>query len=153
MDPNQAVSEVATISEAAAAFVAPDRLRTALIAAFAGIALLLAAVGIFGVMSYTVAQRTREIGIRAALGASRARLLRQVIGQAALLAAIGVVIGTGAALAAGRFLSSLLVGVTPQDVPTLAAAALVLAVTAIVSAWIPARRAARVDPVTALRAE
>ena len=153
VDANQAVSEVSTISEAADAVIAPDRLRTALIAAFAAIALLLAAVGVFGVISYTVAQRTREIGIRAALGAGRARLLRQVLGQAALLAAIGVVVGTGAALVLGRFLSSLLVGVTPRDVPTLAGAALVLTATAILSAWIPARRAASVDPVTALRAE
>ena len=153
VDPNQPLGEIRTVDQLMAAFVAPDRLRTSLLTAFAAIALLLAGVGVYGVISYSVAQRTREIGIRAALGAGRGRLLGQVMGHAGALAVFGIAIGLGAALLLGRFLSSLLFGVSPRDVTTLAAAGLVLAITAALAAWIPARRASRVDPMAALRAD
>ena len=153
IDPNQPLGEVRTMADIATAFVAPDRLRTALLTAFAIIALLLAGIGVYGVISYSVAERTREIGIRAALGATRAAILSQVIARVLALALAGVALGLGATLGLGRFLASLLVGVSPRDLPTLAAAAVVLTLTAVVAAWIPARRAATVDPVTALRFE
>jgi putative ABC transport system permease protein len=153
IDPNQSVSDIRTVSELTAQFVAPDRLRSALLAAFAAIALLLAGVGVYGVISYSVAQRTREIGIRAALGARRGTLLAQVMGRALALAATGIAIGLAGSLVLGRFLSSLLFGVSPRDVASLLAAALALALTAALAAWLPARRAARVDPMTALRAD
>jgi predicted permease len=152
-DPNQPVSDLRTVSEIMHAFVALDRMRTALIGAFAAIALLLSGVGIYSVISYSVAQRTREMGIRAALGASRGTLLGQVMGHAGALTLAGIAIGVGCALLLGRFLASLLFGVSPRDVPTMLAVALILGGTAMLAAWIPARRAARVDPMTALRAE
>jgi ABC-type antimicrobial peptide transport system permease subunit len=134
-------------------FVAPNRLRTSLIGAFGAIALLLAAIGIYGVMAYSVEQRTQEIGIRAALGASRGALVGLVMRQATVLAAAGVLLGVAAALASGRVLSSLLFGVTPRDAASMIAAAVTLGATALVAAWIPARRAAGIDPIRALRTE
>jgi putative ABC transport system permease protein len=152
-DPNQPLSDVNTVSETTARFVTLDRLRTTLLAAFAAIALLLSGVGVYSVIAYSVAQRTREMGIRAALGAGRGTLLGQVMGQAGALALKGILLGIGAALVLGRFLASLLFGVSTYDVPTMIAVALVLAMTAMVAAWVPARRAARVDPMAALRSE
>jgi putative ABC transport system permease protein len=151
IDPHQPLGEVRTLGEIAAAFVAPDRLRTALLTAFAAIALLLAAVGVYGVVSYSVAERTREIGIRAALGASRLTILTQVLSRVCALTLAGVVLGLAATLALGRFLASLLVGVSARDVPTLAGDAAMLCAEVGLPAWVPARRAASVDPVTALR--
>jgi putative ABC transport system permease protein len=124
-----------------------------LLAVFAGIALLLAGVGIYGVMSYAVAQRTHEIGIRLALGASGRRVLGEVVARAARLTAAAVVIGLVAAIAGGRFASAVLFGVTPADPVTLAAAAIVLAFVSLVACYLPARRASRVDPVVALAEE
>jgi ABC-type antimicrobial peptide transport system permease subunit len=152
-DPNQPLSDVNTVSEITARFVTLDRMRTTLLAAFAAIALLLSGVGVYSVIAYSVAQRTREMGIRAALGAGRGTLLGQVMGQAGALALKGIVLGIGCALVLGRFLASLLFGVSTYDAPTMIAVALVLAMTAMVAAWVPARRAARVDPMTALRSE
>ena len=153
IDPDQAVTDVRTIASMTDDWVAVDRLRTSLIAAFGAIALLLAAVGIYGVMAYSVEQRTREIGIRAALGAGSGALVGLVMRQALVLAAIGVTLGVGAALASGRVLASLLFGVTPRDAASITAAAVTLGLTALVAAWIPARRAAAVDPIRALRIE
>jgi putative ABC transport system permease protein len=153
IDPDQVVSPPRTISSLEDEYVAPNRLRTSLIAAFGAIALLLAGVGIYGVMSYSVEQRTPEIGIRAALGAGRPALVGMVMKQAAMLSAIGVALGTGAALASSRVLASLLFGVTPRDTLTMAVAAVTLATTALVAAWLPARRAAAIDPIRALRTE
>jgi predicted permease len=152
-DPNQPLSDVNTVSEITARFVTLDRMRTMLLAAFAAIALLLSGVGVYSVIAYSVAQRTREMGIRAALGAGRGTLLGQVMGQAGALALKGILLGIGAALVLGRFLASLLFGVSTYDVPTMIAVALVLSMTAMAAAWVPARRAARVDPMTALRSE
>jgi putative ABC transport system permease protein len=152
-DPNQPISDLNTVSEIMERFVALDRLRTTLLAAFAAIALLLSGLGVYSVISYSVAQRTREMGIRAALGASRVTLVGQVMGQAGALTLAGIVLGVGCALLLGRFLASLLFGVSPRDLPTMLGAALILAITAILAAWVPARRAARVDPMAALRTE
>jgi putative ABC transport system permease protein len=153
IDPDQVVSNPRTISSMEDEFVAPNRLRTSLIGAFGAIALVLAAIGIYGVMAYSVEQRTQEIGIRAALGASRGALVGLVMRQATVLAAAGVLLGVAAALASGRVLSSLLFGVTPRDAASMIAAAVTLGATALVAAWIPARRAAGIDPIRALRTE
>ncbi len=153
VDRDQVVTDIRTIAALQSDYVAPDRLRTSLIAAFGAIALLLAAIGIYGVMAYSVEQRTQEIGIRAALGASRGTLVGLVMHQATLLTAIGVALGLAAAAASSKVLASLLFGVTPRDAVSLIAAALTLSVTALLAAWIPARRAAAVDPIRALRVE
>jgi ABC-type antimicrobial peptide transport system permease subunit len=124
-----------------------------LVGAFAATALVLAVVGTYGVISYGVAQRTRELGIRVALGASTSRVASLVVRQVAALAAVGIVVGVLAALALSRFAESLLFGVRPSDPPTYAGAALLLGTVAALAAAIPARRAARVDPAVALRSE
>jgi len=126
---------------------------TFLLALFAGAALLLSSVGIYGVLSFTVAQRTRDIGIRMALGATRSHVMKNVLGYGARLAVIGVVIGVSGGLAGTRVLSSLLYGVRATDVATFATAAVVLLGVAMAASYVPARRATRVDPMRALREE
>jgi ABC-type antimicrobial peptide transport system permease subunit len=118
---------------------------------FGFVALSLSAMGIYGVMSFTVAQRTREIGIRVSLGADRGNVLGLVLREGAGLAGVGVAIGLAAALAFTRVLRTMLFEVTPSDPQTYAAIAVVLAGVLLVASWIPARRAAAVDPMTALR--
>ena len=119
----------------------------------AAAALLLAAAGIFGVVSYSVSRRTREIGVRMALGARRRDVVALIAGQGMAPVFIGIALGLAASLALTRFLSGLLYGVKSTDLPAFAAAALVLVLVALLAAWLPARRAARVDPITALRCE
>jgi putative ABC transport system permease protein len=153
VDPNLPLADVRTIQDIRDDSLAADRLRTWLVAAFSGIALLLAGIGIFGVIAYSVAQRTHEIGLRAALGASRGRLMSLVMRHAAILTFAGLALGIAGAIGGTRFMSSLLFGVQPNDIVSMAVAALLLAVVALLAAWIPARRAARVDPLVALRAE
>jgi predicted permease len=131
----------------------PRRFTRLVLAMFAGLALLLAAVGIYGVMSYAVSQRLHEIGVRQALGADRRAVLGMVLGGALRLAAFGVAIGGAGALAATRAMKGLLFGVTSADPVTFAAVALLLLLVAAIASYLPARRAARVDPVIALRAE
>lgn len=131
--------------------IAPKRLTAGLIAAFAALALVLAGVGTYGVLSFSVAQRTHEMGVRIALGAPRGAVLGLVTGQAALLALAGVLIGLGAALGATRVIASLLFGVSAADARVFAGVSLFLLAVAVLAALVPACRAARVDPVTALR--
>jgi ABC-type antimicrobial peptide transport system permease subunit len=124
-----------------------------LVGSFAGLAVLLAAVGIYGVLSYAVTERTREIGIRMSLGASRGRVLGQVILEGMRLAVAGFAVGIAGALATGRVLASLLHEVKPGDPAIFAVTAGFLALVALAACYLPARRAARLDPMTALRYE
>jgi putative ABC transport system permease protein len=133
--------------------MANNRLRTTLLSVFATIALLLSAIGIYGVISYTVAQRTHEIGVRSALGASSSHLLKLVLGDGMLLAGIGLAIGLAAAFASTRLIASILFNVTATDPWTMAAVGILLAIVALAACYVPARRAMRVDPVIALRNE
>jgi putative ABC transport system permease protein len=153
IDPNVAVYGIETMDEIMASDVATEQFNMALLVAFAGLALLLAAVGIYGVMAYAVGQRTREIGIRMAIGAQREDVLRMILAQGARLSAVGLVLGVGASLALTRVLLSLLSEVTPTDPLTFTIAALVLLCVALMACWIPARRATKVDPLVALRYE
>jgi putative ABC transport system permease protein len=153
VDKNQALADMQTLDQIKSASVADDRLQTLLLVIFAAIAMLLAAVGIYGVISYSVTQRTHELGIRAALGASRRGLLALVIGRGMTLAFAGLAIGLAGSLALTRLLSSLLFGISPRDPVTLAAVAAILAIVALLACYIPARRAASIDPTVALRYE
>jgi ABC-type antimicrobial peptide transport system permease subunit len=131
----------------------PARIGAWLLGGFGSLALLLAAVGIYGVVSYTVSQRTREIGIRAALGAGRGALIGHVIGGTLRVVGVGVAVGVVLAVLAGHAARAFLYGVAPADPAVLLGTPLVLAVVAAVASWVPARRAAAVDPMVALRAE
>jgi putative ABC transport system permease protein len=150
---NQAVANIETLEEIKSQSVAPARIRTELSAIFAGIALLLAAVGIYGVVSYSVVQRVREMAIRLALGASPGDLLKIVIGRMMLIVLVGLILGGGAALALTRVLASLLYDTSPTDPVTWVTAGALLATVALLACYIPARRAMRVDPMVALRYE
>ena len=151
VDRNQAVTDVRTLEQIKSESAASTRLRTTLLAVFAALALLLSAIGIYGVISYTVAQRTHEIGVRAALGASAAALLRMVLVNGMTLAGIGLALGFAGALALTRLLGSLLFGVGARDPLTLAGSAAILATVALLACYVPARRAAAIDPLVALR--
>jgi putative ABC transport system permease protein len=153
IDPSQPITHVGTLDELVALSAASQRLPSLLLGAFAGLALILAAIGIYGVFSYSVMQRTAEIGIRAALGAHPRDILRLVIGHGVKLTLAGVAVGVVAALALTRLLSSLLYGVSTRDPLTFILASLLLAVVAVLACYIPARRAMRVDPLVALRHE
>jgi putative ABC transport system permease protein len=153
VDPIQPLSDIRTLQAIRDESLGADRLRTWLLIAFSGLALLLAGIGIFGVIAYSVAQRTQEIGIRTALGASRRQVMVLVIRQAMILTGVGLVLGIAGALASGRFLASLLFGVQPADPVSIAAAVLALAGAGLLAAWIPARRAAAIDPLVALRVQ
>ena len=144
---------VETLEEYVGRFLAPPRFVALLLGIFGAIALLLAAVGIYGVISYSVSQRTHEIGIRMAIGAQRGDVLKLVVGQGLKLAVAGVAIGIAGALALTRFLSSILYGVTPTDPLTFAAVSFILIAVALAACYLPARRAAKVDPMVALRYE
>jgi predicted permease len=153
LDHNLAVSEVRTMDEVVAQSLTPRRFNLILIGLFSASALLLAALGIYGVISYTVAQRTREVGIRVALGAQTADVLKLVVGSGIRLSLAGIVIGLLAALGLTPVLRSLLFGITPTDLATFAEVAAVLTVVALVASYLPAHRATRVDPIVALKAE
>jgi putative ABC transport system permease protein len=153
LDPTLPVTQVAEMQRLVTDRIAPKRLSAQLIAVFAGLALLLAAVGIYGVLSFSVAQRTHEIGVRLALGAEPARVLGMVVAQAAGLAAAGIVIGCGCALWFTRVLRNLLFGVSANDPWAYATSAAALLAISVIAAVIPAWRAARVDPLVALRHE
>jgi putative ABC transport system permease protein len=150
---DQPVSHVRTMEQVLSESVAQPRIFTLLMGVFAALALALASVGIYGVVSYSVSQRTHEVGVRMALGAERIDVLRLVVGQGMSLTGIGLGIGLGGAVALTRFLSSFLFGVHPTDFITFAAVALTLAGVALLATYIPARRAMKVDPMVALRYE
>jgi len=153
LNKDQAVFNVRTMGQIVAQSVAPRRFSMSLLTVFALVALALASLGIYGTMSYAVAQRTREIGVRMALGAQSANVLRLVIGQGMKLALAGVAAGLVASVALTRTIKNLLFGVSATDPATFAAIALLLALVALLACWIPARRATRVDPMIALRQE
>ena len=153
VDKDQPLFHIQTMQQVVSDSVAGRRFQMVLLALFASVALMLAAVGIYGLISYSVSQRTHEIGIRMALGAKREGVLRLVLRQALLLAAAGVALGIGGALTLTRFLSSLLFGVSSKDPLTFVAVSLLLAGVATSASFIPAWRAARIDPMVALRYE
>jgi putative ABC transport system permease protein len=153
LDPDLALANIQTMDEVVSRSVAQRRLTMMMLAIFAGAALLLAAVGIYGVIAYSVTQRTQEIGIRMALGAPRAAVLRMVIGQAVTLAGVGILLGAASAVLLARLMTDLLFGIEPFDIPTFVAVAAGLALVALLASYVPGRRATRVDPVVALRAE
>jgi ABC-type antimicrobial peptide transport system permease subunit len=141
------------MSELVAGDVARTRFTMFLLGGFAAAALLLAVIGLYGVIAFAAAQRTREIGVRVALGAQRGHVLRLVLRQGAALTGAGLAIGLLASLATGRAIEGLLYEVAPTDAPTLAAVAVLLAAVGLAASYLPARRAARIDPAVALRQE
>ncbi|HUQ80299.1 MAG TPA: ABC transporter permease [Gemmatimonadaceae bacterium] len=153
VDSQQPITSVATARERLGDALAKPRFLLTLMGVFAGVALALAVIGLYGVLSHTVAQRTREIGIRMALGAQLGAVLRAVIGHGASLTVIGVLIGLALTAAGGRVVRSLLFGVAPLDIAALAVSGLTLTAAALVASYIPARRATRVDPLVALRSD
>jgi putative ABC transport system permease protein len=152
-DKNLPMGNIATMEEVVSASVAQPRLQTFLLGLFGGLAMVLAAVGIYGVMSYSVTQRTSEIGIRMALGADRAGVLKMIMKQGMRLTVAGLVIGVTLALAATRGMSKILFGVSPTDPATFGAIVALLAFIALLACYIPAHRATKVDPIVALRCE
>jgi putative ABC transport system permease protein len=153
VDPSLPVTEITTLVGLLSRSVSPRRFSAVLIAVLAGLALILSAVGIYGVMSYTVGQRTQEIGIRMALGAEPQNMLALILGRGARLALVGIAAGVLGALALTRFLSSLLFGVQAHDPLTFTAIAILLLLVALAACYVPARRAMKVDPMVALRYE
>jgi putative ABC transport system permease protein len=153
LDPLVPLFRPRTLSEAIASDIAAPRLRTAILAAFAALALLLAMVGIYGVLSFTVGQRTREIGIRKALGASRRDLLRLLLSQTMAPALVGIALGLGTAALATRALTGLLFGVAPTDPLLFTVAPALLAAAALLASYLPTRRAAAIEPRVALQSE
>jgi putative ABC transport system permease protein len=153
VDANEPVGNIQTMDDIVQKFVAPRQFKLVLLGSFALLALVLGAVGLYGVISYAVAERTHEIGIRRALGAQPTDVLRLVIGQGLKLALLGVGIGILGALALTRFLATLLYGVKPTDPLTFVSVSLLLLGVALLAAYIPARRATKVDPMVALRYE
>jgi putative ABC transport system permease protein len=153
VDKDQTVADIDTMDHIVAGAVARQRFSMLLLGLFAALALLLASIGIYGVMSYSVAQRTREIGIRIALGARRADVLRMTVKQALKLVGVGMMIGLAAAFLLTRVLASLLFGVSATDPITFIGISVVLLAVAILASYVPALRATRVDPIVALRAQ
>ena len=153
LDSGLAVANVRTLEQVAMSSVSRTRFTALLLALFGLAGLVLAAVGIYGVLAFAVAQRTREMGIRMALGAQRVDVLRLVVGQGLRLTAVGLVLGAVAALAAGRLLHGLLYGISAADPLTFLMVVAVLGTVALLASYLPARRATSVEPVTALRSE
>jgi putative ABC transport system permease protein len=153
VDPNLVAAAVRPMTEVVSGTVAEPRLSMLLVSGFALLALILASVGIYGVIAYSVSQRTHELGLRMALGAGRAGVLAMIIREGVFTAAIGIVAGLGAAALATRLMSDLLVGITPRDPLTFGGGAILLLMIAAAASYLPARRATRVDPMLALRAE
>jgi ABC-type antimicrobial peptide transport system permease subunit len=144
---------VRPLSQIVAAETASRRAQLVVLGGFAGIAFLLAAIGIHGLLAYAVSQRTQEIGVRMALGATRANILQLIVGEAMVLALIGIALGAAAAYASGLELQSLLAGLSPKDVDAFSAGILLALIMTAAGSFLPAMRAIRVDPATALRTE
>ena len=153
MDPLATVDNIATMDQIVSNAMSRPRLYAVLLGIFAGVAMLLAAIGIYGVLSHLVAQRAREIGIRMALGAQRFRVVSLVLRQSAVLFIVGIVVGLMGAAALSRYLEGLLFGLTPLDVTTFVGVVVMFAAVAMLASYVPARRATRVDPLVALRSE
>jgi predicted permease len=153
VDQDQPINDVRTMEEIVSQWLAPRRFNLVLLGVFAALALVLASVGLYGVISYVVSQRTREIGVRVALGAQPRDILKLIVGQGLVLTLCGIIIGLLASLFLTRWLESLLFGVSATDPMTFAAIALLLTMVALLACWIPARRATKVDPMNALRHE
>jgi putative ABC transport system permease protein len=153
IDPNQPLANIRTMNDVVADTIAPREFTMLVLGIFAGLALLLAALGMYGVVSYSVAQRTQEVGLRLALGARQHDVLGLIIRKGMTLALIGVAIGIAIALALTRLMNALLFGVTPFDLSTFAAVSALLILVALLACYIPARRASRVEPMEALRYE
>ena len=153
MDPRLTIHHAAILQNLVDTGLAPTRFALGLMGIFAALALVLAALGLYGVVSYTVRQRTTEIGIRMALGADGSRVLRLVVGRGVALTAIGVALGTAVALALSRLVSGLVYGVSTTDPATLIVVVVVLSAVGLLASYVPARRATRIDPATAVRAE
>jgi len=153
IDPNLPLMGMSNQVEVVEKKLQPERVFAQAYALFGALALLLASVGLFGLMSYSVARRTNEIGIRMALGAQRGDVLRLVMGESMTLVVAGVAIGLTAAIAAGRLVATLLYGLAATDAPTMIAGVIVLIVVSAIAGYLPARRAARVDPLVALHYE
>jgi putative ABC transport system permease protein len=153
IDSSQVIYAVRTLDEVVAGSLRPRQISMVLLSVFANLALVLACVGIYGVISYAVGQRTREIGLRMALGAQRGDVLRLVVGDGAKMALVGLSVGMTGAFGLTRLMENQLFGVSAHDPLTFGAAALVLILVALIACYIPARRAVLVDPVVALRCE
>jgi len=153
LDPDQPVTGLQTLESAVSSTLQQRRLSTLLLSIFSAGALLLALLGIYATLAYSVAQRTREIGVRMALGARAEGVVRLVVRQGMRLAGLGVVLGVAFALLLGRVIAGLLYGIAPHDPVTFVAVVGLLLGAALLACWIPARRASRVDPLIALRAE
>jgi putative ABC transport system permease protein len=153
IDKDQPVFDVQTMQEVKSGSVALYSMSSVMLGIFAGVALVLAAIGIYGVMAFAVTQRTQEIGIRMALGAQTADVLKLVVKHGMKLALLGIVIGLASSLALTRFIGKLLVGVQPTDLLTFGLVSLTLLVAALIACYLPARRATKVDPLVALKYE
>jgi putative ABC transport system permease protein len=153
INPDVQLNPFRTLDEQFARRLVSPRFNMLLVASFALVAVLMAAVGVYGVNAYTVASRTREFGVRAALGASPAQLVTSVVRRGMALASVGIIAGLAGSIAIGRLLTSLLYGLPARDPVTLVSAVIILTVVAAIACWVPARRASRVDPVAALRAQ
>jgi len=153
LEPSTPIAKVQTMTETIATSVAPRRFTSLLLAGFAMVALVLAGLGIYSVISYSVSQRRAEMGIRMALGASRRQVTGQVLGEGIRTATVGAAVGVAIALATTRFLGAMIVGVSPTDPVTLVTVALALLLVALAASYVPARRASSIDPVRAIRAD
>jgi len=153
IDPMLPIAQIRTLDDVLSRSVATPRLATFLLGIFGALALVLSAIGVYGVMSYSVARRTNEIGIRMALGARAGDVSRLIVRQGMRPAVLGLAVGSGAALAGSRLMRGLLFGVSPTDKPSLIIAVLVLGAVALLATMLPARRVSRVDPVSALRSD
>jgi putative ABC transport system permease protein len=153
LDKDQAIKRIETVEAMLGKMLAPQRFTMVLLGLFAGVALILANVGVYALLQYSTAQQVREIGIRMALGASQTHILQRILKQGFKVAFFGIAIGLAGAVSATRVLSTLLYNVTPTDPLSLAFVSLVLAITVLAASYFPARRAARIDPIRVLRQE